>query len=1042
MHDRWTVEEDRIYRFLDGILRPALHPQRIPLDISAWHAPGEPVPVRIALRADYAPFLTGDAWGRPWSTTWFRFEARVPERWAGRRVEALVDLGSADSGTGPARPAEALVHDASGIPLQGLHGAGEPVTVSAAADSGAHVRLLVEAAATPFVDTRTGPVARFGNPATAGGEPLYRFRAADLAVRDEGVWQLIHDIETLGRLMRELPTAEPRRHRIRTALLRAVDAVDPHDIAGTAHRARTLLASELACRAHESALRVIAFGHARIDTGRLPVHESVRRAARAFATAVSLAEEYPELVFAASSAQHYAWMRDHQPHIFERIRKAVADGNWAPVGGMWVEADPGVPGGESLVRQFVHGHRFFRDEFAVESDGVWLPAAPELSGALPQIAALAGARWLLAPTPGTGDGTPEGSAAPPGSAFRWEGIDGTRILCRLAPTGPDGAGPAALGPALGSAAVSAVEAGADAPALLPLGASGAGGAVPTRELLEAVRRLHDLEGSPRVTMGRPADVFRHPFGNDNRGSGDGPEAAADDHGSAPTHRGVLRLAAHHSTYSAQARTKRGNRRAEALLREAELWSVTAAVHDGVPYPYQELDILWKRVLLRQAQDTAAGTGISWVHQETEQEHRDIHRRLESLIRRVNGAADGPTVLNAAPYDRREVLVLDADPLIPHGQDMADGRLAVLAEAPALGTGRAGLPFDGTAPVTVRRTPDGGHLLENGLTAVRIDARGLVGSVCELATGREAIAPGRFGNLLQLRPDDATELPPGPGSAHRELTEALSVRLADEGPLLVRLRVERSTGRSTVVQELSLAAGSHALAIDTTIDWRERDTALEALWPLDVHAEHVLGDIAFGLAGHPTDVATAAPTHRWLYVGEHGWGVALASDTGHGYAVVRQPRDDGGSTTVLRLTLLGAGHGRDPHADRGPQYFRHTLRPGADPGDAITEGYRLDLPLRPGRSTRPLLAVDHPDVVVEAVKLADDRSGDVVVRLYEARGGRARATLSAGFALASVRETDLLERPLAEHPHHDGDVTVCLRPFQILTLRLTVGGTGA
>ncbi|MFJ2419776.1 alpha-mannosidase [Streptomyces brevispora] len=1036
MHDRWTAEEDRVCRFLDGILRPALHPQRIPLDISAWHASGEPVPVRIALRADYEPFLAGDAWGRPWSTTWFRLGARVPERWAGRRVEALIDLGSGDLGTGPARPAEGLIHDASGIPLQGLHGAAEAVTVSAAADGGEHVRLLVEAAATPFVHNGTGPLSRYGNPLTAGEEPLYRLRAADLAVRDEGVWQLIHDIETLSRLMRELPAAEPRRHRIRNALISAADAVAPHDIAGTVRRARTFLAPELARRAHESALPMIAFGHARIDTGRLSVHESVRLAARVFATAVSLAEEYPELVFAASSAQHYAWMRDHQPHIFERIRKAVADGNWAPVGGMWVEADPGVPGGESLVRQFVHGHRFFRDEFAVDTDGVWLPAAPELTGALPQLAALAGARWILAPAPATGDGPPEEAATPPGPAFHWEGIDGTRILCRLAPAGPDGTGSAGLGPALGAAAASAIAAGPDAPALLPLGASGAGGAVPTRAMLEEVRRLDDLEGAPRVAMGRPADAFRHPF------SVDGREGTAHGDGSLPMHRGELRLAAHHTTYSAQARTKRGNRRAEALLREAELWSVTAAVHDGVPYPHQELDTLWKRVLLHQAQEVAAGTGISWVHQETELEYRDIHRRLEALIRRVNGPADGPTVLNAAPYDRREVVVVDGDPLIPHGQNMADGRRAVLAEAPALGAGRAGLPLDGTAPVTVRRSRDGGYLLANGLIAVRIDARGLVGSVRELATGREAIVPDRYGNLLQLRPDDRAGRLPGTGRTDRDLTEALSVRISDEGPLIVCVRVERSTGRSTVVQELSLAAGSHALAIDTTVDWRERDTALTALWPLDVHAEHVLGDIAFGLTRHATDTAAEHRTNRWLHIGEHRWGVALASDTGHGYDVSRQPRDDGGSTTTLRLTLLGAAHGRDPHADRGLQHFRHTLRPGADPGDAITEGYRLDLPLRPGRSDRPLLAIDHPDVVVEAVKLADDSSGDVVVRLYEARGGRALATLTASFDLASVREADLLERPLAEYPHHGGDVTVCLRPFQILTLRLAVGGTDA
>lgn len=1022
MYDRWKAEEDRISRFLAVRLRPALHSQRIPLDLSAWHAPGEPVPVRIALRADYAPFVVGDAWGRPWSTTWFRLRARVPERWTGRRVEALLDLGSADLGTGPTEPAEGLVHDASGIPLQGLHGAEQAVTVATAADGGEHIHLLVEAAATPLVDARSGAFTRYGNPATAGHEPLHRFRAADLAVRDESVWQLIHDIEALSRLMHALPAGEPRRHRVRAVLVRATDAVDPRDIAGTAHRARTLLAPELARRAHESALSVIAFGHARIDTGRLPVHETVRRTARTFATALTLAAEYPELVFAASSAQHYAWMREHQPHIFERIRKAVADGNWAPVGGMWVEADPGVPGGESLVRQFVHGRRFFRDEFAVDTDGVWLPAASELSGSVPQLAALAGARWILGRAPAEDEGSPDRSAAPPGPAFRWEGIDGTRILCRLAPGDPEGGEPARIESA-------ELRSGPGAPELLPLGAGGAG---PTREMLERVRRLHDLEGSPRVAMRHPSDAFRHSFDT------------AHSESDIPTHRGELRLAAHPGTYTGQARTKRGNRRAEALLREAELWSATAAVHDQVPYPHQELDTLWKRVLLHQSQDIAAGTGISWVHLETEQEHRDIHRRLESLLRRVNGPAEGLTVLNAAPHARREVVAIHSDSLAQHGQELHDGRRAVLAGAPALGAGRADLQLDGTTPVTVRHTQDGGYLMANGLIAVCIDTRGLVASVRELATGREAIAPGAFGNLLQLLPDDPGEWSAwqlGPGGAGRDLTEALSVRLTDEGPLLACIRAERSTGRSTVVQELSLTADSRALSIDTTVDWRERDVVLKALWPLDVHAEHVLGDIPFGHTRHSTDVAAEHRAHRWIHIGEHRWGVALASDSGHGYDVARRPRDDGGSTTTVRLTLLRAAQSPDPHADRGPQFFRHTLMPGADPGDAVTEGYRLSLPLRPGRFARPLFAVDHPDVVVEAVKLADDRSGDVVVRLYEARGGRARTTLTAGFALASVHETDLLEEPLAEHPHHGGDVTVFLRPFQILTLRLAVGGDG-
>jgi alpha-mannosidase len=112
--------------------------------------------------------------------------------------------------------------------------------------------------------------------------------------------------------------------------------------------------------------------------------------------------------------------------------------------------------------------------------------------------------------------------------------------------------------------------------------------------------------------------------------------------------------------------------------------------------------------------------------------------------------------------------------------------------------------------------------------------------------------------------------------------------------------------------------------------------------------------------------------------------------------------------------------------------------------SVAEGYALNLPLRVvtgagddvGPSPVPLVTVDNPAVVVEAVKLADDRSGDVVVRLYESLGGRATATVRAGFPLARAQVVDLLEASGVDLPAHAGEMTVRLRPFQILTLRLS------
>ncbi|MFE5845061.1 alpha-mannosidase [Streptomyces niveus] len=1054
MHDRRKSGEARTAHFLDHRLRPALYTARLPMEVGAWHIPGEPVPVDVALRAGYAPFVVGERWGGgPWSTSWFRFTAEVPERWAGRRVEAVIDLGGGR--------ADGLVHDEHGTPLQGLYPHDQAVTVAAQARGGEPVRLLVEAAANPLIDAATGAGAHFGDPVTAGDEPLHQLLRADLAVRDENIWQLIHDIDVLHSLMRALPAELPRRHEILRALDRAVDAVDPRDIPGTAAGARDVLAPLLARRAYESAHTVAAVGHARSGSARLrPMRESVRASARAFSSMAALSEEYPELVFAAPQAQRHAWMKDQHPHVFERIRKAVARGNWAPVGGMWVEPDANLPGGESLARQFTLGRRFYREELGVDCDGVWLPGPGGMSAALPQLAVLAGARWLLGHTPAEHD-----TNSLPHHTFWWEGPDGSRIFTHCPPAGPHHG--ALTGPELADAVAAYADKGGGSRSLMPFGrrpgaADGTDhhgadhddgddeGAGPTRETLERARRLADLEGSPRVGIQHPAHFFRD---------------ALEEYPHAPVWRGELSAQTHHGSYTSQARTKRGNRRSESLLREAELWSATAAVRDGVPYPYEELDALWKRVLLHQSRDILSGGAIAWVHEEAEQTYRTIHRRLEGLIRRAAGGPDGATTLNAGPRARREVVVLDQDgPTgagVAHaGQPLSCGRLAVLAEAPALGRGPAGLPLGGTAPVSVTAADPalgGGHLLDNGLLRVHVDAAGLVRSALDLTADREAIAPGGAGNLLQLHRDDpalwsATRLDAprrdAHGGTHRDLDAASSVEVKDSGPLLARVRVERGTGRSTITQWLTLTAGSRALSIDTDVDWREQDTLLKAAWPLDVHAENSRAEIQYGHTERPTHENTGRDAaryeqwaHRWIQVGEHGWGVALASDASYGYDVSRHTRADRGTTTLVRLSLLRAAHSPDPHADRGPQRFRHTLRPGADVADAISEGYALNIPLRAGPAAgpvEPLVSVDDPAVVVEAVKLADDRSGDVVVRLYESRGGRARTTLTAGFPVTAVRETDLLEDTLCVHAHTGRSVALTLRPCQILTLRLVRG----
>ncbi|QMU69357.1 glycosyl hydrolase-related protein [Streptacidiphilus sp. P02-A3a] len=230
MHDDRRITETRIRKLLDRVIRPALHSATLPLTLSSWAVDGEPVPVAEALKADYQPFALGSSWGGPWSTTWLRARAQVPQGWAGRRVEAVFDLGF-DLGRGPGGQAEGLVHDAHGSPMQGLHPYHRSVLLTRSATGGDQVDLLVELAANPWIVGSAGRNTHYGSLETAGTEQLYRLGQAEIAVREEEVWQLIHDIEVLDELMHELPEGSSRRHGILHALRRAADAVDATDVA-------------------------------------------------------------------------------------------------------------------------------------------------------------------------------------------------------------------------------------------------------------------------------------------------------------------------------------------------------------------------------------------------------------------------------------------------------------------------------------------------------------------------------------------------------------------------------------------------------------------------------------------------------------------------------------------------------------------------------------------------------------------------------------------------------------------------------------------
>jgi alpha-mannosidase len=997
---------------LDRIVRRAGDGAGAPVEIEAHHVRGEPISYAEAERKRYREFRVGQRWGPPWDTTWFRLRSTVPEEWAGEEVVLRFENHARGGGLATA---EALLWR-DGMPIQGLSWTRPDALLFRPAEGGEQVDLFLEAAANPPLPLTFTPDHAWPLMAPDfDGEPQFRLVRCELVVWRRDVFELGCDLRTVLELAAELPSGSQRAAELHDALAAACDALDPDDLLATAPAAEAALAGALAVPAPLDAHRIAAVGHAHIDTAWLwPMRETVRKCARTYSSALALMNEYPDYRFVSSSPQHLAWIQEAYPQLFAGIVERVRSGQFEPVGAMWVEADCNIPSGESLVRQIVHGLRWFADQLGVHNTEMWLPDSFGYSGNLPQIMASAGIRWFVTQKLSWND-----TNRFPHQTFCWEGIDGTRVKAHFLAADTYG-GDMSMGELFRGANKG------EGTSLYPFG-WGDGGGGPTRDMLEAARRASDLGGAPRVTLDR-ADAFL-------AAREAGPEPL-------PVWVGELYLEKHRGVYTSQAGIKRRNRHNEVLLQAAELWSTVRP--DRHPYPSSALDRAWKLLLTNQFHDVLPGSSIHRVYEEAEAEHAQIEAIAQSLVDEAHqaiaaavdtrDAAEPLVVFNGAPFPRREIV--DA------------GSRTLMVDVPPLGYA----VVDAAGPADARGvTPiqAGEGWFANQYLHVRWDGRGGLVSIWDRQHQREVLAPGRRGNVFHLhhdRPDewDAWDIDRRYLDDFVELDGEVEISVLEAGPLRARVRFRRRFGASSLDQTMTMTAGSRRIDFLTEVDWHEDHKLLKVAFPVAVHTDHANYEIQFGHLSRPTHENTSwerarfeVCAQRWADLSEAEYGVALLNDCKYGYDV----RDN-----VLRLTLLRAPTAPDPHCDRGRHRFTYALLPhprDLGTGGVIAAGYALNAPLAvvsaarhpgplPGRFS--FVACDDPAVAVETVKRADDGDG-VVLRGYEGFGGHRRARLRIGVPVARATLCDLLEHDEEELQVDDGHVVLPLRPFQLLTIRL-------
>ena len=991
----------RAQRLLTDRIEPAVLTGAVPFVVHATEETFEAVPFTDATRMPRSPFAVGTAWGRPWHSRWFVLTATVPGHLAGRPLCAHVDLGF--RGRGDGFETEALVW-MDGRPVHAIQPDRRTVDLGTPA-AGTVIELWIDAAATPIIAGHVsgyGPTP-LGDPGTAPQTPLYRLRDASLVVRDAEVAALATELHAVIDLTINLPAESPQRARLFTALQATGNAIDTNDVAGTAAAARAELAKVLSVPNGPAAHRITATGHAHLDTAWLwPLRETRRKALRTFANAVDLLERNPDFVFCHSQAQHYAWVEQDAPELFAKVKELVAAGRWEPVGGMWVETDLNLPDGESLLRQMVQGQRAFRGWFGTTCNGAFLPDDFGYPAGLPQIVRHGGAEWFFTQKLSWNE-----TNRFPHHTFWWEGLDGSRVFAHFSPVDTYNA----LNlPSQFRFAETNFADHAGASSSLVLFGHGDGGGGPTQQMIDRARICADLEGVPRVTMGRVDGFFAG--------------ALEEYGGSAPVWTGEMYFEKHRGTYSTQVRTKQGNRRNERLLREVETW---AALRGERP---ARIDEWWQRVLTQQFHDIIPGSSIAWVHRDAEDEHAAVTAEVTAEIERLLRVSPGPVhLVNSLPHPWTGVVDVDGravaavvEPFRALRVDThdPDGRAMPVTRA------------DGTVTVTA---PFGNVTFGPG------------GDILSLQFGdRDVIPPDDVAGFV-LRADTPAEYDNWDidrDDADRTAVPIASVsepRVTENGLLRTVIECDHATARSTWTVRWSVLPDR--IQADLHADWHEDEMRLQWRMPTDIHAREAVCGTQFGHVRRARHGNTSwdharfeVCAHRYVAVSEPGFGAAVVADGPRGYDV----RNDAVALTVLRSPRFP-----DPLADRGEQHLRWSVVGlGGDPAYEEFE-LRVGSILNPPRVVhgfphlpRPLLDWNgRGHVQVSAVKPADDGSGDVIVRMWQTNGSRSVVrfdTLPFGNAVLC----SALEEPTGEAPvdHTAGMLTLHLDPFEIVTVRLS------
>ena len=755
-----------------------------------------------------------------------------------------------------------------------------------------------------------------------------------------------------------------------------------------------------------------------------------------------LLERYPDYVFNFEGGVKYSWMKEYYPEMYGQVKEWIRRGRWNVCGSTWDATDPNIPSPESFFRNILLGQQFYREEFGVRSNDIFLPDCFGFGYTLPTIAAHAGLigfstqklQWRKHPF--------YGEAKVPFSIGLWQGIDGSRLMAALNAndynTRWDG-----RDMSRDEGIIALAKGGVNNTAYRYYGVGDRGGSPTIPTLVSLEKGVHG-DGPLEVVSARAGQMYEdyYPF---------------DKHPELPVYDGELLMDVHATgCYTSQAAMKRFNRRNEQLADAAERASVMAHWLGAAAYPAEELRTEWRRFIWHQFHDDLTGTSIPRAYTFSWNDELIAQDKFANLAASASGGVSRAldtrvkgipvVVYNPVAEIRREVVEAEvaaaSQPRAvsvwsPRGERVPaqllgykDGkaRIAFAAEVGAVGYAVYDLRMQGAAVrSSLKATPNS---LENRIYKLTLDANGDIASVLDKRSGRELVQDGKAFRLAMFSENKSTDWPAWEiwketiDRAPEAVADDVVISVAEQGPLRATLKVSRRHGKSTFVQYISLTEGAADDRIDirNEVDWQSENALLKAEFPMSVSNPEAAYDLGLGYIrrGNNTPTAYEVYAQQWADLTDRdgAYGVAVMNDCKYGWD---KPDDH-----TLRLTLLhtptpGRHYKYQSRQDIGRHVFTysivgHTGDPVA--GRIASKAESLNQPLAAYAAPKhagglgrefSFLSVSTPQLAVKALKQAED-GGGYVLRLNEMSGKplkqgeiRFAAPIEAAYVLNGVEE---------------------------------------